>query len=65
MALVGALVSGCTGCILSQADRAIDLGATAEHFYEAAAVATSLGGTMAAAQTSRLMLYIEERGLVG
>lgn len=62
MALVGALVSGCSGCILFQTDEALNLGASSQEVLEACSVAISLGGTMAAAETSRVVAYLEETG---
>jgi AhpD family alkylhydroperoxidase len=64
MALSGALTHGCEGCILYQADEALKLGATAGEVLEACAVAISLGGTMASAQTWRVVTFLQEKGLV-
>lgn len=64
MALVGGLVSGCRGCILSQTENALQLGATVEEVLEACAVAISLGGTMAAANTTRVVDYLKEKRLM-
>lgn len=60
MALVAALVAGCRGCILYQLDLAMGQGATRDEVLEACAVAISLGGTMAAAQATRVMHYLDE-----
>ena len=62
MALVGALVHGCEACILFQSEKALAAGAGLEEISEACSVAISLGGTMAAGQTCRLMRFLEERG---
>ncbi|MGE4317451.1 MAG: carboxymuconolactone decarboxylase family protein [Deferribacterales bacterium] len=64
MALTGALVHGCEGCILSQALRALDKGATAEQVMEACYVAVSLGGTMAVAESTKVFRLLKEKGLV-
>ncbi|MGE4421037.1 MAG: carboxymuconolactone decarboxylase family protein [Pseudodesulfovibrio sp.] len=64
MALVGALVSGCRGCILFQTDNALNLGATVGEILETCAVAVSLGGTMGSSQTARVVEYLRERGLM-
>jgi len=64
MALVGALVSGCRGCILHQTENALQLGATVGEVLEACAVAVSLGGTMGSAQTARVVEYLKEKGLM-
>ena len=62
MALVGALVHGCDACILFQCDKSLAAGAGLEEISEACSVAISLGGTMAAGQTCRLMRFLEDRG---
>ncbi|BCS87709.1 carboxymuconolactone decarboxylase family protein [Pseudodesulfovibrio sediminis] len=64
MALVGALVSGCRGCILYQIEMALELGATVEEILEACTVAVSLGGTMASAQSGRVVEFLTEKGLM-
>jgi len=64
MALTGALVHGCRACILYQAEEALALGATAEEVLEACAVAISLGGTMGAGETTRVVQFLEEKGLI-
>lgn len=62
MALVGGLVHGCRGCILYQTENALQQGATVEEIFESCAVAVSLGGTMASAETSRVVAYLRETG---
>jgi len=64
MAIVGALVHGCRACILYQTEEALALGATAEEILEACAVAISLGGTMGAGETTRVVQFLEEKGLL-
>ena len=64
MALTGALVHGCRACILYQTEEALALGATAEEILEACAVAISLGGTMGAGETTRVVQFLEEKGLL-
>lgn len=64
MALVGGLVRGCRGCILYQTENALQLGATVEEILEACSVAISLGGTMGAAEVSRVTAYLKEKGLI-
>jgi AhpD family alkylhydroperoxidase len=64
MAVVGALVHGCRACILFQTEEALTLGATAEEILEACAVAISLGGTMGAGETTRVVQFLEEKGLL-
>lgn len=64
MALVGGLVGGCRACILYQTENALQLGATVEEILESCAVAVSLGGTMAAGHTSRVVDYLREKGVM-
>lgn len=64
MALCVAVTSGCRGCILYQTDHALDNGAGAEEILEACGVAISMGGTMAAAEATRVVQYLREKGLV-
>ena len=64
MALSGALVHGCRACIVFQAEYALNLGASVEEILEACAVAISLGGTMAAGETTRIMQFLREKGLL-
>lgn len=64
MALTGALVHGCRACILFQTDQALAAGATVEEILETCAVAVSLGGTMGAGETTRVMQYLDEKGLL-
>jgi len=64
MALVGGLVRGCRGCILYQTENALQLGATVEEILETCAVAVSLGGTMAAGETARVVAYLREKGVL-
>jgi AhpD family alkylhydroperoxidase len=64
MAPVGALVHGCRTCILFQTEEALSLDATADEIMEARAVATSLGGTMGAGETTRFIQLLQEKGLL-
>jgi AhpD family alkylhydroperoxidase len=64
MALTGALVHGCRACVLFQTDHALALGATVEEILEACAVAVSLGGTMGAGETARVVEFLDEKGLL-
>jgi len=62
MALCGALVRGCDGCIYLQTEQALELGAEVDEVLETCAVAISLGGTMAAAETTKVVAYLREQG---
>ena len=64
MALVAALVAGCEACILFQCQHALQVGASGEEILEACAVAVSLGGTMGAGQTARVVALLEEQGVL-
>ncbi len=62
MAIAVAVASGCRGCILSQTEHALNQGATVKEIFEACGVAISLGGTMAAAEVTRVVQYLQEKG---
>jgi len=62
MALVGALVGGCRACVLYQTKEALEVGTTVDEVLESCAVAISLGGTMAAGETARVVAYLKELG---
>ncbi len=64
MALTGALVHGCRACVLFQTDHALAAGATVEEILEACGVAVSLGGTMGAGETARVVEFLHEKGLI-
>lgn len=64
MALTGALVHGCRACIIFQTDAALEAGATAEEILEACSVAVSLGGTMGAGEATRVVDFLNEKGLL-
>jgi len=64
MALTGALVHGCEACVLFQTEKALELGAGVEEILEACAVAISLGGTMAAGETTRVVQFLGEMGRI-
>ncbi|MCP4350105.1 MAG: carboxymuconolactone decarboxylase family protein [Desulfobacterales bacterium] len=64
MALSGAMVHGCRACILFQTEQAINLGASVEEILEACSVAISLGGTMAAGETTRVIKFLQEKSII-
>lgn len=64
MAMVGALAAGCEGCIMGQASRAIDAGATKDEILEACSVAFSLGGTMTGSKISLVMQLLKDKGML-
>jgi len=64
IAMSGALVHGCRACIVFQTEQALEQGATVEEIFEACSVAISLGGTMAAGETTRVVKLLQEKGLL-
>ncbi len=64
IALCGGIIAGCKGCILGQADHAINNGATTEEILEVCSVSLSLGGTLAGSQISMLFEYLKEKGML-
>ena len=64
MAMTAATVHGCRACILYQTEEALKLGATVEEILECIGVAVSLGGTMAEGESTRLIGFLEEKGLI-
>lgn len=64
MALNGALVHGCRTCTVFQTEHALKLGASVEEILEACSVAISLGGTMAAGETTRVVQYLQEKEFI-
>lgn len=64
IALCGGIIAGCKGCILGQADHAINSGATIEEILEVCSVSLSLGGTLAGSQISMLIEYLKEKGML-
>lgn len=64
MAMTAATIHGCRACILYQADEALTLGASKEEMLECIGVAVSLGGTMAEGQATRLIGFLEEKGVL-
>ena len=64
MALSASLTHGCQACILFQTEHALNLGASVEEILEACGVAISIGGTMAAGETTRVVKYLGEKGLI-
>ena len=64
IALCGGIVAGCKGCILGQADLAIQHGATVEEIMEVCGIALSLGGTLAGSQIALVVQLLKEKGMV-
>jgi AhpD family alkylhydroperoxidase len=64
MALCAALTHGCRACILFQANEALTLGASVDEVLETCAVAISIGGTMAAGETTRVVGFLADKNLI-
>jgi alkylhydroperoxidase/carboxymuconolactone decarboxylase family protein YurZ len=64
MAMVGALVAKCEGCILFQVKMALAAGARVDEILEACGVAVSLGGTMGHAEVAGVVEYLAQEGLI-
>ena len=62
MALVLALGTGCTNCILSQTIRALDAGATKEELLETISVEVAMSGTTGIAESLRVIKLLDELG---
>ncbi|WP_338667305.1 carboxymuconolactone decarboxylase family protein [Pseudodesulfovibrio methanolicus] len=64
MALAASLCIGCRACILFQTEQALELGATVDEILETCSVTLALRGTTGMGETTRVMAYLRERGLL-
>jgi AhpD family alkylhydroperoxidase len=64
MALAASLCTGCRACVLFQTEQALELGATVDEILETCSVVLALRGTMGMGETTRVMAYLHERGLI-
>jgi AhpD family alkylhydroperoxidase len=64
MALAAALCIGCRACILFQTEQALELGASVDEILETCSVTLALRGTTGMGETTRVMAYLRERGLL-
>ena len=62
MAMAIALGAGCRNCVLSQAEGALELGATKEEFLETISVVSSMRGTTGVAESLRVIQFLDELG---
>jgi AhpD family alkylhydroperoxidase len=62
MSMAVALAVGCTNCILSQTNSAIEAGATNEEILEALKVVVSMRGTTGIGESLRVIKLLEELG---
>ena len=60
MALCGAIVMGCKGCMLGQTEKALEAGATVAEIMEACSVALALGGTLAGSKIAIVVQFLNE-----
>lgn len=64
IALCGGIIAGCKGCILGQAEHAINHGATAKEILEVCSISMSLGGTLAGSQISMVIQLLKEKDMI-
>jgi AhpD family alkylhydroperoxidase len=64
MSLAIALGAGCTNCILAQTQYALDAGATREELLETLQVVTAMRGTTGIAESTRVIEFMDEKGLL-
>ena len=64
MALAVAIQAGCKDCMISQASKALELGATTEEIFETCSVAISMGGTLAWSKALVVADYLREKGVI-
>ena len=62
IALAAALKVGCTNCILTQTEKALDEGATKDEIFETLQVLVAMGGTTGIAESLRVIKYLDELG---
>ncbi len=62
MAMAIALSTGCRNCVLGQAEAALASGATKEEIFETIAVVCSIRGTTGAAESLRVIQFLDESG---
>lgn len=63
MALVIGLSVGCSNCVLSQTEHALNLGATREEILEALGVVMSMRGTTGVGESLRVIEFLDELGV--
>lgn len=63
-AVTASVCAGCRGCIMFQTQLALEAGASVDELLEACGVAVALGGSMAGAHATRVVMYLEEQGLI-
>jgi AhpD family alkylhydroperoxidase len=64
MSLAVAIQAGCRDCMISQASRALEHGATTEEIFETCAVAISMGGTLAWSKALVVADYLREKEII-
>ena len=64
MALAVAIQAGCKDCMISQASKALEQGASTAEIFETCAVAISMGGTLAWSKALVVADYLREKGVI-
>ena len=64
MSLAVGIQAGCKDCMISQASKALELGATPAEIFEACSVAISMGGTLAWSKSLVIADYLRERKII-
>lgn len=62
IAMAAALKVGCTNCILSQTQQALDEGASKDEILETLQVLIAMGGTTGIAESLRVIKFLDELG---
>ncbi|MGD9302861.1 MAG: carboxymuconolactone decarboxylase family protein [Desulfobacterales bacterium] len=62
IAMAVALKVGCTNCILSQTENALNEGATKDEILETLQVLVAMGGTTGIAESLRVIKFLDELG---
>ncbi len=64
VALGIAIQNGCSPCIISQTNHALEQGASVEEIIGVCSVAISMGGTLAWSNMLEVVKYLREKGLI-
>jgi AhpD family alkylhydroperoxidase len=64
MSLAVAVQAGCKDCMISQASKALELGATSAEIFETCSVAISMGGTLAWSKALVVADYLREKEII-
>lgn len=64
MSLAVAIQAGCKDCMISQTDKALELGATPSEIFEVCSVAISMGGTLSWSKVLVIADYLREKKII-